>query len=256
MCIRDRYQRRVHGEQKIINCTTKDRSLLKEQMRVFLFVFATLAVFNVALAAGPNDELKNQLKQLLAAANPTRFQNKLTDAQLNDITYHLNLAMKYGDINSCVRKAAFLTQAMYGSKGFQVFAISDSHPLNFDEKKKPLAGILGDDRIKYKRRSPFPLIGRQDYKECGKALGVDLEKNPQLAEKIEWTFKVAAYIWKNKHFNKWADEDENTNPIGITFFNAEPLEDAGQLNFDKVSRDYIKQNIQTWREAKKIFGNC
>eukprot|EP01016_Furgasonia_blochmanni_P000632 TRINITY_DN10176_c0_g1_i5.p1 TRINITY_DN10176_c0_g1~~TRINITY_DN10176_c0_g1_i5.p1 ORF type:complete len:266 (+),score=83.69 TRINITY_DN10176_c0_g1_i5:36-800(+) len=254
MCIRDRYQRRVHGEQKIINCTTKDRSLLKEQMRVFLFVFATLAVFNVALAAGPNDELKNQLKQLLAAANPTRFQNKLTDAQLNDIAYHINLALNCGDVNSCLRKAAFLTQAMYGSKGFQVFAVADSHPSNFDDKKKPLSAA--DDRIRYKRRGPMPLMGKQDYRDCGKALGVDLEKNPQLAEKVEWTFKVAAYIWKTKKFNKIADENEGTNPIGLTFFNAEPLEEGGQLNLNQLSSTYVKQNIETWRQAKKIFGNC
>merc|ERR1712232_130523 len=67
------------------------------------------------------------------------------------------------------------------------------------------SGAACDGR-RYKGRGPIQLTGRANYRTAGRDLGVDLEGNPTLAATPEWGFKVAAWFWKTRSLNQYADE--------------------------------------------------
>ena len=73
----------------------------------------------------------------------------------------------------------------------------------YDPKHNPRkAKILGNkhvgDGAKYHGRGYIQLTGRDNYKRAGEALGLPLEKHPELVEKPEVAAKVAVWYWENR----------------------------------------------------------
>lgn len=73
----------------------------------------------------------------------------------------------------------------------------------YDPKHNPRkAKILGNkqagDGAKYHGRGYIQLTGRDNYKRAGEALGLPLEKHPELVEKPEIAAKVAVWYWENR----------------------------------------------------------
>lgn len=59
---------------------------------------------------------------------------------------------------------------------------------------------------KYRGRSPMQLTGKDNYKAAGKALGLDLVGNPDLAADVEVGFRIAGWFWKKNGLNGLADK--------------------------------------------------
>ena len=71
-------------------------------------------------------------------------------------------------------------------------------PKNFNPKATRLGNDMPGDGAKYKGRGYIQLTGKYNYEQAGKALGLDLVKNPQLVEKPEIAAKVAVWFWQNR----------------------------------------------------------
>lgn len=89
-------------------------------------------------------------------------------------------------------------------------------PKNFNPKATRLGNTMPGDGEKYKGRGYIQLTGKYNYEQAGKALGLDLVKNPQLVEKPEVAAKVAVWFWQNRvqaKVSDFGDTKASTKPI-------------------------------------------
>lgn len=120
----------------------------------------------------------------------------------------LNEAMNEFQINTPLRVAAFLAQIIHESGSFRyVKEIASGEA--YDTGKKAIA--LGNtpekdgDGQKYKGRGYIQITGLTNYKECGKALNLDLINQPELLEQVVNACRSAAWFWNVKNLNSYAD---------------------------------------------------
>lgn len=85
-------------------------------------------------------------------------------------------------------------------------------PKNFNSTAAILGNDMPGDGEKYKGRGYIQLTGKYNYDKAGKALGLDLVKNPQLVEKPEVAAKVAVWFWQNRVQPK-VDDFSNTKAV-------------------------------------------
>lgn len=164
----------------------------------------------------------------------------------------LDAAMKAANINTPKRMAHFIAQAGHESGGFArvvenlnyrveaLLALFGRHRISADDARKygriegkqaanqeaianciyggkwgaeNLGNTQPGDGWKFRGRSLIQVTGRANYRACGAALGLDLEKNPELLERPEHAARAAAWFWTSKGLNQLADND---NIVGIT----------------------------------------
>jgi predicted chitinase len=99
--------------------------------------------------------------------------------------------------------AAFLAQTAHESHDFKSMVeyggsldFRKYDPKYAPRKAKALGNTKSGDGARYKGRGYIQLTGRYNYKRAGEALGLPLEKNPELAEKPEVAAKIAVWFWK------------------------------------------------------------
>jgi predicted chitinase len=129
-----------------------------------------------------------------------------------------NLAMKAGIRG--VELAAFLAQCNHESQDFDYMrerANGDTKKerqryflKKYDSKYNPnTAEILGNikfgDGLRYIGRGYIQITGRYNYEKAGKALGIDLIKHPELAEKQQIAAKIAVWYWLTRVHGKVSD---------------------------------------------------
>lgn len=115
----------------------------------------------------------------------------------------LNAAMAEWKINTPKRQAAFLAQLAHESgqlKWFEELASGAAY-----EGRRDLGNTQPGDGRRYKGRGPIQLTGRANYRAAGKALGLPLEANPELAALPEVGFRTAGWFWDTKDLNRLAD---------------------------------------------------
>jgi putative chitinase len=127
--------------------------------------------------------------------------------------HHLNAAMIEADINTCIRRAAFIAQMGHESGGFNAF-ISMLYDSDYN---KELGNNEPGDGAKFRGRGPLQMKGRKNYREASDALGVDFLKNPELVETRQWGFRVAAFLWKKNNLNAFADTGREEDYDRITY---------------------------------------
>lgn len=66
------------------------------------------------------------------------------------------------------------------------------------KKAKALGNVKPGDGAKYKGRGFIQITGRYNYKKAGEAVGLNLLKNPELAEKPEVAAKIAVWFWQHR----------------------------------------------------------
>lgn len=133
-----------------------------------------------------------------------------------DIKYLIDLAVANGIKG--IELAAFLAQTSVESNNFNDYVEqgSDSYFNKYDIKHNPrMAKILGNnnpgDGFTYRGRGPIQLTGKYNYMKAGKALGIDLINNPDLAADPKIGARIAVWYWKTRVSSKVSNfEDVNS----------------------------------------------
>ena len=145
----------------------------------------------------------------------------------------LNETFAKYEINTPKRQACFMGQTMHESMNYKATkenlnysarALMNTWPSRFPsldvasqyerqpEKiaSKVYVGRLGnetpEDAAKYIGRGLIQVTGKENYKHCSDALGVDLIAEPQLLEQPRYAALSAGWFWNKKSLNALADE--------------------------------------------------
>lgn len=116
---------------------------------------------------------------------------------------YLNQAMSEAEINTPGRVSAFVAQLAHESGEFRYseeIASGDAY-----EGRKDLGNTHSGDGRRFKGRGFIQVTGRSNYAAAGKALGLDLEQNPERAAQYDTAARVAAWFWKAHGLNQLAD---------------------------------------------------
>ena len=147
---------------------------------------------------------------LVSAAQLRAIMTHLTSAKAERYITPLNQAMGEFQINVRLRKAAFLAQVAHESgelAWFHEFASGMAYDLSRNPRKaRELGNVRPGDGPRYKGRGPIQLTGRSNYRACGRALGLDLEGNPEIAVEPRIAFRTAGWFWSTRHLNVLADQ--------------------------------------------------
>ena len=123
-----------------------------------------------------------------------------------------------------VELAAFLAQIKHESWDFKrMHEVGDKRYFQrmYDKKYKPgKAKGLGNtefgDGVRYRGRGYMQLTGRDNYRRVGRQLGVDLERNPELAARPDIAAQIALMYWKQRvrpNVRDWSNVAQVTRPI-------------------------------------------
>lgn len=153
---------------------------------------------------------------------------------LNKFYNPLNKAMKKYNINTKLRIAAFVSQLAHESGSFnrveenlnyseqglrRVFGkyFRTRNPSIYARQPEKIANVVYANRIgnsnvssgdgwRYRGRGLIQLTGKANYIQAGKALGVDLIKNPDWLTTAEGATMSAAWFWDMRSLNELADK--------------------------------------------------
>lgn len=154
----------------------------------------------------------------------------------------LNHVFEKYDINTPTRQAAFLGQTMHESGNYKTLSenlnykpealmrlwssrfpdmdIAERYAHNPEKiANKVYAGRMGNtedgDGFKYRGRGIIQLTGKDAYKACGDAIGVDLVSNPDLVATPEYAALSGGWYWNKRGLNSLCDSlsDENMKEL-------------------------------------------
>jgi predicted chitinase len=120
-----------------------------------------------------------------------------------EVAPHLNNAMREAGINTPARQAAFIAQLGHESGNFRYSEEIASGAAY--EGRRDLGNTQPGDGERFKGRGYIQLTGRANYAAAGRALGLDLVNNPQLAARPENAARIAAWYWNSRGLNAKAD---------------------------------------------------
>lgn len=130
------------------------------------------------------------------------------DKIITDLEKYFDKWLSKSSINTYLRVCHFLAQCGHESDQFKTleeYASGSAY-----EGRKDLGNTKPGDGKRFKGRGIIQLTGRANYTEAGKALGLDLVGNPELAEDPEVSVRTAIWFWENKKLNQFADKDDVT----------------------------------------------
>lgn len=124
----------------------------------------------------------------------------------------LNSAMAQYGISTPARQAAFLAQVGHES-GRLVYVREIWNPAKClwqakYEGRADLGNIKPGDGERFKGRGLIQITGRSNYRACGKALGIDLESQPELLERTKYAALSAGWFWDARGCNELADKGD------------------------------------------------
>jgi putative chitinase len=207
------------------------------------------------------EEYENVTEAQLCAVVPGIAVSKAAE-----FTNALNAAMQEFSINTPLRQAAFIAQTAHESMGYSVFVenlnysaktLSATWPRRFTTDiaggyaRKPekiancaYANRLGNgnetsgDGWRYRGRGVIQVTGRDNYRACGIALGLDLIHSPEVLEQPLTAFRSGAWFWNSRSLNILADKGDF---VGIT-----RKINGGTLGLD--------DRMKYYRKAKATLG--
>lgn len=166
---------------------------------------------NFTIKAGQELKIPGQQKVNPVSKQPAKkpvAKNKVDASKTLTGTVHeavLTRAARAAGITDPTELAAFLAQCAHESHDFKSM-VEYGGSLDFrkydpkfaPKKARALGNIKVGDGARFKGRGYIQLTGRYNYKRAGEALGLDLVKTPELAEKPEVAAKIAVWFWKQR----------------------------------------------------------
>lgn len=183
----------------------------------------------------------------------------------------LNAAMARFGIDTAARQGAFLAQLAhesgqlqtleenlnYGWEGlrkvFGKYFVSDDDAKAFARQKERIAnrvyaGRMGNgdeasgDGWRYRGRGPIQLTGRENYRRCGQAIGIDIEGEPdRLATDPVAAALAAAWYWSDRKINSAADRETDAGFKQVT-----KLINGGLVG--------LADRVECWNRARRALG--
>ena len=111
-----------------------------------------------------------------------------------------------GWLDTPLRFAHPLAQLAHESDGFR--AMEEYASGKAYEGRADLGNTQPGDGVRYKGRGPIQVTGRANYRTFGRALGIDLERRPDLAAVPSIGLQVSAAYWGSRNLNALADRDD------------------------------------------------
>lgn len=148
----------------------------------------------------------------------------------------LNEAMHEFDIDTPQREASFIAQIAHESVEFRYvreLATGDAY-----EGRQDLGNLQPGDGRRYRGRGLIQITGRDNYRKCGDALGVDLVADPELLEGTVLACRSAAWFWRDHGLNELADAGD---------FRKITIRINGGLNG-------WQDRLMYWERAKEVLG--
>ena len=142
----------------------------------------------------------------LTAAQLQAIMPHLKRERLAEFLGPLNRAMTRYEINTPLRRAAFLAQLAHESgelRNLEEMASGEAY-----EGRKDLGNTQPGDGQRYKGRGLIQLTGRNNYRMTGKALHLDLESQPELAACPAVGCQMAGWFWDTHKLNALADSKD------------------------------------------------
>lgn len=128
-------------------------------------------------------------------------------AKAEEFALPLNVACKEFDITTSARAAAFIAQLVHECGCFRYseeIASGEAY-----EGRKDLGNDAPGDGKQYKGRGLIQLTGKANYIAAGKALGVNLVGDPNLAAKDPLLMaRIAGWFWQTRNLNELADKGD------------------------------------------------
>lgn len=152
---------------------------------------------------------------LLQAEDLNAIMPRLDLGRARQLVAPLDRTLVEFEIVSRRRVAAFLAQTAHESGELLRFEETASGN-QYDPRVNPrVAKILGNtqpgDGPRYKGRGPLQLTGRWNYRTAGRALGLELERNPTLVATADVGFRAAGWYWEFRGLNAYADQSDFWN---------------------------------------------
>ncbi len=172
----------------------------------------TVEAVNKAVADNPK-------ASKLEKAKPEEFKGKIAVSALGDKESRDLLAKEaMGQGIKGKELAAFLAQCSHESGGFRYLSEiwGPSTAQRGYEGRRDLGNVQKGDGYRYRGRGYIQLTGRSNYRAAGAALGMPLEKDPDLVEQPAMAAKTAVYFWKanvQPRVSNWDDVNAITKVI-------------------------------------------
>lgn len=134
------------------------------------------------------------------------------DSFVDEIADAMNEFFPQYDITTELRIEHFLAQAAHESDSFKTLYEywGPTKAQRGYEGRKDLGNSQKGDGHRYRGRGIFQLTGRANYRDIGKALGLPLEKQPDLAADPRNAVHIACKFWGDRDLNDLADADNVT----------------------------------------------
>lgn len=182
----------------------------------------------------------------------------ITQEDFDKFYQPLNDAMERYKINTPLRMAAFIAQIAHESghfrfvvenlnyraetllkvfpKYYKTMAEANAHARRPERiANRVYGGRMGNgpessgDGFRYRGRGLIQLTGKSNYEACGKGLGLDLVKSPELLETPAVASLSAAWFWNSRNINAAADARDFVRVTRLINGGTNGLEDRTKL---------------------------
>ncbi len=138
-----------------------------------------------------------------------KIVSKLSADKAAQLAVAINQAMQEAEINTMQRQAAFIAQIAHETGGFKWFReLGNDQYFEKYDGREDLGNTEPDDGPRFRGRGFIQITGRNNYEKAGQALGLDLIDNPEQAESMDVGARIAAWYWRTRNLNYFADKDD------------------------------------------------
>lgn len=111
-----------------------------------------------------------------------------------------------GILDSTIRLAHVLAQLGHESDGFN--AMEEYASGRDYEGRADLGNTQVGDGVRFKGRGPIQITGRANYRLYGRRIGIDVERQPEIAAIPSIGLQLSCAFWSAKNLNAFADRDD------------------------------------------------